>query len=388
MRKYFLTLIFLAQLSFLAYSQEEIVIGEKHNIYSEVLNEERTYWVSLPESYSNNASDYKTYPVLILLDGNIHFNFIAGMVQYHSADRNRSLKIPEMIVVGIQNVDRRRDFTPDKIITVRENNTGGGDRFLSFLEKELIPEIDKKYRTEPYRILYGHSLGGLLATHAYLKENTLFNSFLAIDPSFGTWDAQTMDQKLESISPQTFQRYIYFATANWGKQNLTNRDRHVRFYESLNRLYEGTLRARLDYFENESHASVPPIAFLQGITTIYEGYGISFREIKTIDQLNGHFQGISDRLGYKVNPPETLVNQVGYAFIRSNDENEKMKGLDFFLLNTQNFPGSFNAFDSLGEAYEAVEDTTNAILGYKRSLELNPENEHAKSRILILQEEN
>jgi predicted alpha/beta superfamily hydrolase len=60
-----------------------------------------------------------------------------------------------MIVVGIQNVDRRRDYTPDKVVTVRENNSGGGESFLSFLEDELIPELDQKYRTAPYRILFG-----------------------------------------------------------------------------------------------------------------------------------------------------------------------------------------------------------------------------------------
>jgi predicted alpha/beta superfamily hydrolase len=125
---------------------------------------------------------------------------ITGMVNYMSAGYNGNRKIPEMIVVAIQNVNRNRDFTPDKIITTRENDFGGGDRFLSFLEDELIPQLDQEYRTIPYRILYGHSLGGLLATHAYMKEKTLFNSFIAVDPSFGAWDADTMDKKLEAIT--------------------------------------------------------------------------------------------------------------------------------------------------------------------------------------------
>jgi len=92
-------------------------------------------------------------------------------------------KIPEMIIVGIQYVDRRRDYTPDKVVTVRENNSGGGENFLSILEDELIPELDQKYRTDPYRILFGHSLGGLLASHTYMKKETLFNAFIAVDPS-------------------------------------------------------------------------------------------------------------------------------------------------------------------------------------------------------------
>lgn len=247
----------------------QIVIGTKHILHSNILNEDREYWVSLPESYSKEESSYKKYPLLIVLDGNIHFKAVSGMVNYMSSDLYRSWKIPEMIVVGIQNVDRRRDYTPDKIVTVRDNNSGGGESFLSFLKDELIPELDQKHRTDPYRILFGHSLGGLLATHAYMKEETLFNASIAVDPSFGTWDEETMDKKLDAVTSRSFERFIYIATANWGKRNIRNRDRHVRLYEALNSKCEGEFPAKLEYFENENHGSVPPIAFYNGISTIF-----------------------------------------------------------------------------------------------------------------------
>jgi predicted alpha/beta superfamily hydrolase len=112
---------------------EQMVIGTIHTLRSTILNEDREYWISLPDSYNKEASSYKRYPVLIVLDGNVHFKAISGMINYMSADAYRSQRIPEMILVAIQNVDRRRDYTPDKVITVRENNTGGGDRILSFL---------------------------------------------------------------------------------------------------------------------------------------------------------------------------------------------------------------------------------------------------------------
>lgn len=358
----------------------QLVIGTTHTLHSNILNEDREYWVSLPDSYSGEES-HKRYPVLIVLDGNLHFKPIAGMANYMGSDTYRSWKIPEMIVVAVQNVDRRRDFTPDKIITVRENNTGGGDRFLGFLEEELIPELDRKYRTVPYRILYGHSLGGLLATHAYLKEKSLFNSLIAVDPSFGTWDSETMDKKLDSLTPRSFERFIYMATANWGKRNISNRDRHVRFYESLNSKYAGVLPAKLEYFEGENHSSVPIIAFHNGISAIFEGYGISYRDIESKEQLIAHFQAISERLSWDFPPPEQLVNQLGYSALQSGDEDNRSKALGYFTLNVENFPDSFNAYDSLGEAYEILGDSQKAIENYKKSLELNPANEHAAMRL-------
>ncbi|MDC6389579.1 alpha/beta hydrolase-fold protein [Maribacter sp. PR1] len=359
----------------------QIVIGTKHSLRSAILNEDREYWISLPDSYNDKESFYKSYPLLIVLDGNVHFKALSGMVNYMSSDTYRSQTIPEMIVVAIQNVDRRRDYTPDKIITVRENNSGGGENFLSFLEEELIPELDQKYRTAPYRILFGHSLGGLLATHVYMKEKTLFNSFIAVDPSFGTWDSETMDKKLDSLTEQSFERFIYIATANWGKRNIRNRDRHVRLFESLNNKYKGELPAKLEYFDNEDHSSVPIIAFHNGISAIFEGYGISYRDVEDKEQLTQHFHALSERLSWSFRPPEYLVNQLGYRMLQGGNNKDKSNALEFFILNVENYPKSSNSYDSLGEAYETFGDAQKAIENYKKSLELNPGNEHARMKI-------
>ncbi|MDY2586733.1 alpha/beta hydrolase-fold protein [Winogradskyella aquimaris] len=358
-----------------------IVIGTKHQIHSDILNEKRAYWISLPDSYYDKSSSYKSYPVLVVLDGNIHFKVISSMVNYMSSDLYRNRKIPEMIVVGIQNVDRRRDYTPDKIITVRENNTGGGEMFLDFLENELLTTLDQTYRTTSYRILYGHSLGGLLATHTYMKEKTNFNAFIAVDPSFGTWDSETMDKKLDALTEHSFNRFIYIATANWRKRNIRNRDRHVRLYEALNSKCKNELPAKLEYFENEDHSSVPIIAFHNGISEIFKGYGISYRDIESIEQLTQHYKKLSERLSWDFRPPEYLVNQLGYRMLQSSDPKDQSKALEFFILNVKNYPKSYNSYDSLGEAYELLGDSKKAIENYATSLEHNPNNEHAKMKL-------
>ncbi|TJY34588.1 alpha/beta hydrolase-fold protein [Pontimicrobium aquaticum] len=381
MNKYFIAVILfilgLNQVS--SQNAEQIVVGTKHHLHSNILNEDREFWISLPESYTAPTASHKKYPLLIVLDGNTHFRAIIGMVNYMSSAYN--IRIPEMIVVGIQNIDRRRDFTPDKIITVRENNTGGGEKFLRFLEEELIKELDKNYRTTSYQILFGHSLGGLLATHAYMKEDTVFNAFIAVDPSFGTWDAETMDTKLEAVTQKSFKRFLYVATANWGKRNIRNRDRHVRLYEALNSKCDGYFPARLEYFKEENHNSISPIAFYNGISAIFDGYGVYYRDVETVEQLNQHFHKLSKKLSWDFSPPEALVNRIGYSMLQSRNESDKAEALLFFLLNTENFPNSYNAFDSLGEAYEVIGDKTNAINNYKKSLLLNPNNENAITKI-------
>lgn len=360
---------------------EQIVVGSKHTLYSEVLNEDREYWVSLPEDYDLKSNNYKRYPLLVLLDGHAHFRSISGMVNYMSSGYNGNRRIPEMIVVAIKNVNRSRDYTPDKIVTKRKNDYGGGEVFLSFLEEELIPYVDANFRTTPYRIMFGHSLGGLLATHTYMKEQTLFNAFIAVDPSFGSWDESVMDEKLARVTENSFKRYIYMATANWGDRTARNKDRHERLFKALSTLCKKKFPAEIEYFENEDHGSVPAIAFHNGITSIFRGYGINYRDVKDIDQLQAHFQSLSDRLTWTILPPENLVNRLGYRRLGGRNIEDLAKAIAFFQLNTRNFPESYNAFDSLGEAYEASGDNINAIKNYKKSLELNPNNGHAAAKI-------
>ncbi|HKK77505.1 MAG TPA: alpha/beta fold hydrolase [Saprospiraceae bacterium] len=364
-----------------AQSTNPLSLGTEHLIHSEVLDEDRSYWVCLPEAYGEPANRHKTYPILVVLDGHAHLKYITGMVNYMSAGYNGNRRIPEMIVVGVKNVNRNRDFTPDKIITKRKNDFGGADPFLQFLEAELIPQLEQAYRTEPFRLLFGHSLGGLLATHAYLKEQTLFNAFIAVDPSFGFWDTPKMDEKLAAVTEESFDRYIYFATANWGKRNFKNRDRHVRLYEGLNSRCTGPFPAKLEYFENENHGSVPPIAFYNGITAIFDGYGLDYREVEDKASLLKHFEALSKRLSYQIHPPEVLVNRMGYRMLRGGTTD---KAIEFFTLNTVNFPNSHNAFDSLGEAYAKAGDKKKAMANYQKSLELYPANENARAQLKAL----
>ncbi|MCH2449345.1 MAG: alpha/beta hydrolase-fold protein [Gracilimonas sp.] len=247
-----LLLLLLPQL-ILAQSSQETIVGNKHTIHSDILNETREYWVGLPDSYDHVTVQNKRYPLLLVLDGPSHFRYITGMLSSMSAMRYGTRRIPEMIVVGLASTNCERDFTPDKIVTKRKNDTGGADQFLDFVEDELLPELQEKYQLSEYSILFGHSLGGLFAVHTYLQEESNFDALLAIDPSFGTWDAEKIDAKIEAMSDRSFDRYLYIATANWGTRNLGNRDRHVRFFEALRKRNGSDLfRARLEYFENEN----------------------------------------------------------------------------------------------------------------------------------------
>ena len=136
---------------------------QRLEIHSKVLNEDRVVWVRTPPGYQQSKD---VYPVVYQTDAPENVNEIGSTIDFLVDNR----RIPQLLVVGIGNTDRRRDLTPTQADVKNADGTvtkyptsGGGDKFLDFIQTELMPEIEKRYRTAPYRIFVGHSLGGLLA---------------------------------------------------------------------------------------------------------------------------------------------------------------------------------------------------------------------------------
>lgn len=145
---------------------------------------------------------------------------------------------------------------------------GGGKNFLKFIEKELIPYIDKNYRTETFRTMVGHSLGGLLTLNAYMDEDNIFDAYISMDPSIW-WDEETMQRKVDSITPISLNKRLYIATANQGEANYErNKKRHDLLYDMLKKKSDGHLNIKVEYFEEENHRSVPLVALYEGLKYI------------------------------------------------------------------------------------------------------------------------
>ena len=154
-------------------------------VKSEVLGEDRRILVRTPQGYE---AGNQRYPVLYLLDGDAHIAHTSSTVEFLA----RNGRMSELIVVAIPNTDRTRDLSPTHITTTGATGapqfptSGGGDKFLKFIETELMPHIEKNYRVHPYRILAGHSLGGLFVVHAMISRPDLFNAYIAVSPAGGT----------------------------------------------------------------------------------------------------------------------------------------------------------------------------------------------------------
>ncbi len=167
-------------------------IGERVEMYSESLQETRILNVYLPHGYDPDSSIQ--YPVIYLLDGSAHEDFIhiAGLVQFCSYPWINH--IPASIVVGIENVDRQRDFTyPSELEEFQQAipTSGGSRAFIAFLELEVKPLIKQAYRTNGDHMLIGQSLGGLLASEILIRHPDMFDSYVIVSPSLW-WDEESL----------------------------------------------------------------------------------------------------------------------------------------------------------------------------------------------------
>lgn len=201
--------------------EKPFVLGITETIHSLKLEEDRVINVYLPEGY--RPADSTRYPVIYLLDGSADEDFIhiVGLVQFNSFPWVATLK--KSIVVGIANIDRRRDFTfPTKIPSHLQQwpTTGHSDRFIDFIENELQPYIANKYNTSPDKMIIGQSLGGLLAAEILLKKPQLFNRYVIVSPSIWWDDGSLLGQP---VTKSTNRRQVYIAA---GKEGLTPAPTH------------------------------------------------------------------------------------------------------------------------------------------------------------------
>ncbi len=165
-------------------------IGLIDKIQSVELGETRILNIYFPEGYSPDSS--VSYPVIYLLDGSANEDFIhiVGIVQFLTMIEI----IPKSIVVGIANVDRRRDFTfPTSVDRDKKAypTTGNSAAFIRFIENELQPYIQQKYKVTRNRTIIGQSLGGLLAAEILLKKPYLFDNYMIVSPSLW-WNNESL----------------------------------------------------------------------------------------------------------------------------------------------------------------------------------------------------
>lgn len=397
MKKIMLPLIlFFPLIAFSQASDAVLKLGRRDSIYSEVLGEMRHYWVHLPSSYYDRSIQPMSYPVLYILDGNIHFHSITGMTEILSSGANGTHVIPEMIVVAILNRDRTRDLTP----TVSKKgfdgkdadwiaNSGGGDKFLQFFEEELIPGVESDYRTFPYRTFVGHSFGGLAVINALISRPQLFNAYVLIDPSIW-WDEKIMLKRTADflISADLKGRSLFVGQANpfvaddpRGNAPFDAFDATKELKSMLEKYNDTGLNWRYKYYDRDNHGSVAFIAEYEALRFIFEDYFAPFDKIRNASELKKHYEHFSARTAVTFNPPERVVNELaGIAMYFKRYDLVQ----EYYQMNIDLYPNSPGAYRRMANLWAAQGDQKKAIEYLQKCLEVDPANQKVRDQIAKL----
>ncbi|HEV8366551.1 MAG TPA: alpha/beta hydrolase-fold protein [Pyrinomonadaceae bacterium] len=341
----------LLSLSSAAFAQPGTGTVKTLTLKSAVLGEDRIVLVRTPVGYETNKLNY---PVLYMTDGDAHMSHTASTIDFLT----RNGRMSDLIVVGITNTDRTRDLTPVKSTAkndageLQNPTSGGADNFLKFIETELIPQIEKQYRVEPYRILAGHSLGGLFAIHSMISKPGLFNSYVAVSPSLQWENGEALKRAEEYLKNQKEMKVTLFASI--GNEQGPISTGFDSFREVLAKTNIKGFEWQAERMADEDHGSVVLRSHYFGLRKVYEGWqaprdpstGAVSGGLKGAEE---HYKKLSEKFGYSIPVPEQLINQLGYQFLGNGKSEE---AIAVFKLNIERYPMSANVYDSLAEAYE------------------------------------
>jgi predicted alpha/beta superfamily hydrolase len=338
-------------------------------VHSNVLNEDREIWVRMPAATQGKK---ESYAVLYMTDAGPNVNEIGSTIDF-LADTNF---MPPLIVVAIANTDRNRDLTPSHAGVKHSDGTvdpvptsGGSDKFLDFIQTELVPEIEKRYPTHPYRIFAGHSLGGLFAVYALMNRPELFNACIATSPSLWWDDFRVLHQAQEFFAKQKeFNKVLFFALGNEGGDMTEGFD---QLRKTLSAHRPTGFLAKSEHYNDEIHSSTELLGHYDGLRTIFTDWRMPL-DAKTdlptggLEGVAQHYRALSERFGFRVSA-ERDINSLGYNLLGNKKIDEALAA---FRRNVELYPQSANVYDSLADGLEAAGKPNLALQNVEKAVEV------------------
>ncbi|CAM3294954.1 alpha/beta hydrolase-fold protein [Aequorivita lipolytica] len=293
---------------------QDISVGKRDKLHSEILQQDREFSVYFPPSYNTTVN--QKYPVLYILDGDYNFQYVAGFLELQGAI---SEIIPEMILVAIsgKGTNEYRKNCKPKIEGVEDS--GNAEEVVRFIEKELIPYVNKNYKTADYKILGGHSVGGIFVINTAINHPDLFNNYIAISPALW-WGNNAMEEVMEKT---------------WGKTKSTTASLYISLANEegmgvdkfLKKVPKSIMDKNIKYqeFPTEIHNSVGLSSYKWALGAIFKNWYVKEEYFGSAEALKKHYAEVQKQYGSIFNIPFTVLGNTHYMLQKNDKERAKVQ---------------------------------------------------------------
>ncbi len=341
------------------HTEPAVTLGKKSSFQSKVLDEKIPLSIHLPTNYDKSK---KTYPVLYMLGSGYkaRFAMLASTLDYMGEGQ-----IPEMILIGIDLPNGNSILLPN-----RENqDTTIPDNYINFFETELIPHVDKKYRTAPFRILFGGSNSGFFTVYTLLNNPLLFNSYFASSPSIKVIP-EVLQQKIKSGPLKTL-------TENRSLHIIYSDDEDMskiasEFSSVVEKHKPQSFTYKVDELVNQGH--VPATDFTKFLLALYPDYN-PYEKLDSLDKVIQHFEMLSKRYGYEIQPPISVLMNLGFDMIigKNLDVAEEI-----YQYSLEVYPEGKILYVGMGVLRKQQGELENAKAMFEKALTIDPDFSLAK----------
>jgi predicted alpha/beta superfamily hydrolase len=358
MAKYLLLFYFICLIQINLTAQDSVTIGSYRKLESKILSGEILYIEHLPEDYGNSG---KEYPVVFIMNG----QDISAFANAVSTIENLSTeRIPDIILIGISNtgVAQNTWACPDD-----SGKVVGAANFYNFLEKELLPEIKKNYRTNNYKILMGQSNSGLFVLHCFFTNPDLFNAYIVASPMFGWCPDYFLNQTKTFLDyNKTINQKLYISYGDLDYVEVLNFIQ--AFKDILIKQSPKGFSWQLNLIENCGH--VPQATLNNALLFFLSGYTMTAERKKySVPEIKSYFENLSREYGFTVHPKGGILFDIAYDLRNGKQYDKAIELLNYLIVL---YPNSSMYYYALGSTHYQNGDIESAKENLKESLRIDP----------------
>ena len=345
-------------------------LGRTASLQSEVLNKAIPLSIQLPENYDSSK---KNYPVLFMLDADYRSRFamLASTLDYMGENG----QIPEIILIGVDIPEGNSILLP----TRADKDTTIPDGYIDFFENELLPYVDATYRTAPFKVLYGASNSGFFSIYLMLNKPRLFNSYFASSPSLRHIPEVIQEKFKEGpLKTLTEKRFLHIIYSD--DEDLAD---HVsNFTRVLEEHKPEPFSYKVDELVNQGH--VPAADFVQFLLALYPDFN-PIEDLDTSDKITQHFDRLSKRYGYEIQPPIPMIFNLG---VKAVIDKNFVTAEKIFQYGIQTYPEDKQSYVGMGVVRRNQGQHESAKLLFEKALQIDPDYSLAKRWLQILKRSN